>query len=334
MEKKPAPKKSARTKDVKTTPPAAKRGAKTDPISPKSARTNTPKLKRKNVKLHEGTAFKNLETKDGKGRVAIFVKKKTIDYEIELKRLQIELLKLQNHVRKHGLKILMIFEGRDAAGKGGTIKRITEHLNPRGARVVALEKPSDRERSQWYFQRYVQHLPTAGEIVLFDRSWYNRAMVEPIMGFCSDEENKRFLKDVPLFEQMLVKNGIKLFKIYFSVSKSVQLERFKARETDPLKQYKISPVDMEAQNLWDQYSVKKFQMISESNRTIAPWTIVRSDNKKLARTNTIKSILKKVDYAGKLANKYFTTDPEIIISGIDELKLMEDLLMTPGDLPG
>jgi len=286
------------------------------------------------VRLHEGTAYKNLENIDGKGRVAVYVRKKQIDYEIELKRLQIELLKFQNHVKETGARILLIFEGRDAAGKGGTIKRITEHLNPRGARVVALEKPSDRERNQWYFQRYIQHLPTAGEIVLLDRSWYNRAMVEPIMGFCTDEENKRFLKDVPLFEQMLVKDGIKMFKFYFSVSKEVQLKRFKAREKDPLKQYKISPVDMEAQNLWDQYSVKKFQMISETNRTVAPWTIVRSDIKKMARVNTIKYILHDMKYPGKLESKFFQQDPEIIISGIDELKMMEDLLMTPGKLPG
>ncbi len=290
--------------------------------------------KPKKVQLHEGTATKNQGSEDSKGRVTIHVKKKTLNYEVELKLLQIELLKLQNHVKENNLRVLMIFEGRDAAGKGGTIKRITEHLNPRGARVVALEKPSDVETKQWYFQRYIQHLPTGGEIVLFDRSWYNRAMVEPIMGFCTDEQNKRFIKDVPLFEQMLVKDGIKLFKFYFSVSKREQLNRFKRRETDPLKQFKISPVDMEAQNLWDQYSVKKFQMLSETNRTIAPWTIIRSDNKKLARLNTIKYILKKMDYEGKTESKNFKPDSDILISGITELKLMEDLLMTPGDLPG
>lgn len=323
MEKKPAPRSAKKTPAKAATKP-----------KPAAAKKNSATSKKEPIKLHEGTAFKNLDKVDSKGRVAIYVKKKQIDYEIELKRLQIELLKFQNHVKKTGARVLMIFEGRDAAGKGGTIKRITEHLNPRGARVVALAKPNDTERSQWYFQRYIEHLPTGGEIVLFDRSWYNRAMVEPIMGFCTDEENKRFLKDVPLFEQMLVKNGIMLFKFYFSVSKEVQLKRFKARETDPLKQYKISPVDMEAQKLWDQYSVKKFQMISETNRTVAPWTIVRSDVKKLARVNTIKFILKKMSYPGKLEAKYFKTDPNIIISGIDELKMMEDLLMTPGKLPG
>ena len=325
---------------TRTTKPVVK--VTPDPVEPKEVpqvkedakTTSGTVVKSKKIHLHEGTATKNKDAHDSKGRVAVYVKKKTLDYEIELKRLQIELLKLQNHVKEHDLRVLMIFEGRDAAGKGGTIKRITEHLNPRGARVVALEKPSDVETRQWYFQRYIQPLPAGGEIVLFDRSWYNRAMVEPIMGFCTDEQNKRFIKDVPLFEQMLVKDGIKLFKFYFSVSKEEQLARFKARETDPLKQYKISPVDMEAQNLWDQYSVKKFQMLSETNRTIAPWTIIRSDNKKLARLNTIKYILRKMDYDGKLDKEYFKTNSNILVSGIKELKLMEDLLMTPGDLPG
>lgn len=316
MEKKPASKASPRAKRPAARKPETK---PTDPIK---------------MKLSDGTAAKNLGKKASPKRVAVNVKKATIDYEIELKKLQIELLKMQNHVKTKGLRVLMIFEGRDAAGKGGTIKRITEHLNPRGARVVALEKPSDRERTQWYFQRYVQHLPSEGEIVIFDRSWYNRAMVEPIMGFCTDEENKRFLKDVPLFEQMLVKNGTKLFKFYFSVSREEQAKRFEARKTDPLKQFKISPVDQQAQNLWDQYTVKKFQMLSETNRTIAPWTIIRSDNKKLARLNVIKHILTGSNYSGKIDKKLLAVDPEIIISGIDELKHMEDNLMKPGELPG
>ena len=336
MDKKPMSSKPVTSSAKGTTSPATAKTAATPKTGPANAKNPTsPKVKAKTAPhLHEGTATKNKGAEDSKGRVKIYVKKKTLDYELELKRLQIELLKLQNHVKEHDLRVLMIFEGRDAAGKGGTIKRITEHLNPRGARVVALEKPSDRERKQWFFQRYIQHLPTGGEIVLFDRSWYNRAMVEPIMGFCTDEQNKRFIKDVPLFEQMLVKDGIKLFKFYFSVSKEEQLARFKARETDPLKQFKISPVDMEAQNLWDQYSVKKFQMLSETNRTIAPWTIIRSDNKKMARLNTIKFILKNIDYEGKLDQKTFNTDPNILVSGIKELKLMEGLLMTPGKLPG
>jgi polyphosphate kinase 2 len=287
------------------------------------------------VKLREHTSYKYSEKNHKKNNsVAVWVKEATLDYERQLHDLQIELMKMQGQVRKDGMRIVMLFEGRDAAGKGGTIKRFTEHMNPRGARVVALEKPSDKERTQWYFQRYVAHLPAAGEIVFFDRSWYNRAMVEPVMGFCTDEENKRFLKDVPMFEQMLVKDGIMLFKFYFSVSKKEQLRRFKSRHGDMLKQYKISPVDEQAQELWDQYTVKKFQMLSETNRTVAPWTIVRSDVKKLARLNCIKYVLSQVDYRDKCAAKLLEVDPAIIISGIDELKMMEDNLMKPKSLPG
>ena len=228
----------------------------------------------------------------------------------------------------------MLFEGRDAAGKGGTIKRITEHLNPRGTRTVALLTPDDTERTQWYFQRYIQHLPAEGEIVLFDRSWYNRAMVEPIMGFCTDEENKRFLKDVPLLEEMLVKDGILLFKYFFSVSKAEQLRRFVSRETDPLIHFKISPVDRAAQDKWDDYTVRKFQLLNETNRTLAPWTIIRSDNKKLARLNCIKHILLQIDYKDKLAIGQLKTDPAIVVSGIDEIRYMEENLLTPVELPG
>jgi polyphosphate kinase 2 len=241
---------------------------------------------------------------------------------------------MQKHVRSRGLRLLMLFEGRDAAGKGGTIKRIIEHLNPRGTRIVALVAPDDTEQTQWYFQRYIQHLPSAGEIVMFDRSWYNRAMVEPVMDFCTDEQNKRFLKDVPMLEEMLVKDGIMLFKFFFSVSKDEQLRRFDSRETDPLKQYKISPVDRMAQEMWDDYTVRKFQMLNETNRTLSPWTIIRSDNKKLARLNCIKHILSKIDYEDKIAQKELRTDPEVLISGIDEIRYMEEHLLQPMTLPG
>lgn len=256
-------------------------------------------------------------------KVQIWVKKENIAYEIELKRLQVELLKLQNHVKDKGLKILMIFEGRDAAGKGGTIKRITEHLNPRGARVVALEKPSDTEKTQWYFQRYVKHLPSAGEIVLFDRSWYNRAMVEPVMGFCTEREHHKFLKDAPQFEKMIVDEDIKIFKFYFSVSKDEQKKRFKARETDPLKQYKLSPVDKESQGLWNEYSLAKFMMLSSTHTEIAPWTIIKSDNKKKARINAMKHILNFVDYPEKIDKKEIVVDRNIIVYGRDEAIKME-----------
>jgi len=256
-------------------------------------------------------------------KIQIWVKKEKLAYEIELKRLQVELLKLQNHVKDKGLKILMIFEGRDAAGKGGTIKRITEHLNPRGARVVALEKPSDTEKTQWYFQRYVKHLPSAGEIVLFDRSWYNRAMVEPVMGFCTEREHHKFLKDAPQFEKMIVDEDIKIFKFYFSVSKNEQKKRFKARETDPLKQYKLSPVDKESQGLWNEYSLAKFMMLSSTHTEIAPWTIIKSDDKKKARINAMKHILNFVDYPDKIDKKEIIVDRDIIVYGRDESIKME-----------
>jgi len=267
---------------------------------------------------------KKVEAKNGK--VQIWVKTKTLEYEKELSALQVELLKFQNHVKDKGLKILMIFEGRDAAGKGGTIKRITEHLNPRGARIVALEKPSDKETSQWYFQRYAKHLPSAGEIVLFDRSWYNRSMVEPVMGFCSERQHHKFLKDAPEFERMIVDEGIQIFKFYFSVSKKEQAARFKARETDPLKQYKLSPVDKESQKLWDEYTLAKFMMLSATHTESAPWTIVKSDDKKRARINCIKHILNFVKYPNQIKKKDIAIDKDIIIYGRDEAIKMEKQL--------
>jgi polyphosphate kinase 2 len=328
----------------KTSKPKNKNAQKSKQISAKDK--NMPKAKKEiktkndkknkklKKKLSEHTAFKNKDKPKKKSRQPVWVKKFTLKYEEELHKLQIELLKMQKQVKSEGLRIVALFEGRDAAGKGGTIKRITEHLNPRGTRVVALLSPSDNERTQWYFQRYIQHLPSAGEIVLFDRSWYNRAMVEPVMGFCSDEQNKRFLKDVPLLEEMIVKDGIILFKFFFSVSKEEQLRRFESRETDPLKHFKISPVDRMAQELWDDYTVRKFQMLNETNRTLAPWTIIRSDNKKLARLNCIKHILSKIDYEGKISKKELRTNPNILTSGIEEIRFLEKHLLKPTELPG
>ena len=261
--------------------------------------------------------------KNGKKRVAVWVKEEVLQYEDELKQLQIELLKMQNHIKDTGQKVLMIFEGRDAAGKGGTIKRITEHLNPRGARVVALDKPSDIEKSQWYFQRYSQYLPSAGEIVLFDRSWYNRAGVEPVMNFCTQEEHKEFLHEVSEFEKMLINSDIKIFKFYFSVSKAEQKKRFDKRKTDPLKQYKLSPVDEKSQGLWDKYTIAKYSMLLASHTDHAPWTVIRSDNKKKARINCIKHILNNMEYANKAKNKVLKADDEIRIYAHDEIKIME-----------
>ena len=285
------------------------------------------------VKLTEGMAHRNLGKK-GDDRVPVHVKQSHLDYEAELKQLQLELMKLQLTVKEQGMRVVLLFEGRDAAGKGGTIKRIIANLNVRGIRVVALDKPNDQEKTQWYFQRYVQHLPSAGEIVIFDRSWYNRAMVEPVMEFCTDEQHKRFLKSVPMFEAMLIKDGIDLFKFYFSVSKKEQKRRFKSREMNLLKQYKLSPVDKLAQEYWHRYSIAKFQMLNESNRTIAPWTIIRSDNKKKARINCIKHILSHLDYENKVADEKLQVDPDIVVSGIDEIQHMEDNLMTPKKLHG
>jgi polyphosphate kinase 2 len=264
-------------------------------------------------------------TKERSDKVQIWVKKEKLAYEKELKRLQVELLKFQNYVKEKGLKILMIFEGRDAAGKGGTIKRITEHLNPRGARVVALEKPSDKETSQWYFQRYTKHLPAAGEIVLFDRSWYNRSMVEPVMKFCTEREHHKFLKDAPEFEKMIVDEDIKLFKFYFSVSKDEQERRFKSRENDPLKQYKLSPVDKESQKLWDEYTLAKYMMLSATHTAEAPWTIIKSDDKKKARINCIKHILNFVEYPNKISDKKIKVDSKIVVYGRDEAISMEKM---------
>jgi polyphosphate kinase 2 len=266
---------------------------------------------------------KKEKSKKHEGKIQVWIKEENIEYEKELQKLQVELLKFQNHVKAQGLKILMIFEGRDAAGKGGTIKRLTEHLNPRGARVVALEKPSDTEKTQWYFQRYIEHLPSAGEIVIFDRSWYNRAMVEPVMGFCTERQHHKFLKDAPKFEAMIADEEIKIFKFYFSVTKKEQAARFKARETDPLKQYKLSPVDKESQRLWDEYTLAKFMMLSATHTSVAPWTIVKSDDKKKARINAFKHILNYVEYPDKIDEKEIVVDNEIIIFGRDEAIEME-----------
>jgi len=322
----------AKAKKKKPNPKDIKNKTKKE-ISVKGAKVDKAKKKLK-TKLSEHTAFKNKAKSKKKTRQPVWVKKFTLHYEAEVHKLQIELLKMQKTVKAKGLRLMMLFEGRDAAGKGGTIKRIIEHLNPRGYRVVALLAPDETERTQWYFQRYVRHFPSAGEIVLFDRSWYNRAMVEPVMDFCSDEQNKRFLKDVPFIEEMMVKDGIQLFKFFFSVSKDEQLRRFDSRETDPLKQFKISPVDRLAQDKWDDYTVRKFQMLNETNRTLAPWSIIRSDNKKLARLNCIKFILSQIDYEGKAPEEELQIDPDILISGIDEIRFMEDNLLSPLQLPG
>jgi polyphosphate kinase 2 len=220
-------------------------------------------------------------------------------YEAEKYKLQVELLKLQSWAKESGQRIVILFEGRDAAGKGGTIRRFMEHLNPRGARVVALEKPTESERGQWYFQRYVQHLPTAGEIVLFDRSWYNRAGVEQVMGFCSENEYQQFIHQAPLFERQLVQSGVYLIKFWFSVSRKEQRRRFKERELHPLKQWKLSPIDLASLDKWDDYTKAKEAMFFETDTADAPWTVIKSDCKKRARLNAMRFVLHKLPYAKK-----------------------------------
>lgn len=221
------------------------------------------------------------------------------DYKETLQRLQIELVKLQNHIIKHEDKILIIFEGRDAGGKDGTIKRIIQHLSPRETRVVALGKPSDRDLSIWYFQRYTPYLPAAQEMVLFNRSWYNRAGVERVMDFCSEAEYHEFIETVPHYEQLLVRSGIKLFKYYLDISKQEQKKRLKQRQDDPLKQWKISPIDKQAQKHWDAYSEARNIMFARTHHLSAPWTIVRADDKRAARVNIIKDMLFRLEYKGK-----------------------------------
>ena len=274
----------------------------------------------KEIKTETGEiALKEIEFKSSKYEKISFK-----DYETLLERYQIELLKLQKFVKEKGLKILILMEGRDAAGKGGTIKRLCEHLNPRGCRIVALEKPSNVEKTQWYFQRYVAHLPSGGEITIFDRSWYNRAMVEPVMGFCTHAEHKDFLRQVPKFEELLVSAGIILFKFYFSVSKEEQKRRFESRRTDPLKQYKLSPVDARSQELWNQYTLAKYSMLLASNTEFAPWTILDSNDKKIARLNAFRCILSRIDYPEKIDAKELAVDPNLVRNGAREIVLMED----------
>jgi len=233
-------------------------------------------------------------------------------YEREKFKLQVELLKLQAWVKETGQRLVIVFEGRDAAGKGGTIKRFMEHLNPRGARVVALEKPTDTEQGQWYFQRYIQHLPTSGEIVLLDRSWYNRAGVERVMGFCTPEEYNEFMRQTPEFERQLVRSGIHLIKFWFSVSREEQRRRFKEREGHPLKHWKLSPIDKASLDKWDDYTRAKEAMFFETDTAEAPWTVIKSDCKKRARLNAMRYVLHKLPYKRKDVEQIGKLDPLLV----------------------
>lgn len=261
------------------------------------------------------------------------IKKSKIAYEKELISLQVELLKLQRHIKEAGEKLLLIFEWRDAAWKWWTIKRFREYLNPRWARLVALEKPTDFEKTQWYFQRYVSHLPAGWEMVFFDRSWYNRAWVEPVMWFVSKNQYEQFLKEVPNFEKMLVESGIKVVKFYFAVSKEEQKKRFESREFNPLKQYKLSPIDQYSQQLWDKYTLAEYYNFSNTHTKWAPWIIINSDDKKKARINAIKYVLNQYEYPEKTEDKeLLKIDKKIISNWEDKVKNLEKEVDLKDDL--
>lgn len=243
--------------------------------------------------------------------------------EQALKPYQAEIIKMQQHLEKTNTRMIVLFEGRDAAGKGGTLRRITRYMNEKHYRVVALGKPTEDQLTQWYFQRYVEQFPRGGEMVLFDRSWYNRAVVEPIFNFCTEEQYKFFMTGVTGFEKDIVRQGTILLKLYFSVTKDEQKERFARRKNDPLRQWKLSEVDLQAQDRWDDFTQKKYDMLKRTHTTDAPWTIVRSDNKHLARLNTLKAILNTVRYKGRSRKLDFQVDSDIIVSGSRELEIME-----------
>ena len=277
---------------------AALRRALFEKPGPKDGRADDPDMELSAHWRDGGYPYKNLLSRKS--------------YEAQKYKLQVELLKLQAWVKDSGQRVLILFEGRDAAGKGGTIKRFMEHLNPRGARVVALEKPSEIERGQWYFQRYAQHLPTRGEIVMFDRSWYNRAGVERVMGFCSNEEYIEFMRQAPEFERHLVYSGVHVFKFWFSVSREEQRRRFKERRSHPLKQWKLSPIDLASLDKWDDYTRAKESMFFHTDSADAPWTVIKSDCKKRARLNAMRYVLNQLDYANKDLEALGPLDPLIV----------------------
>ena len=243
--------------------------------------------------------------------------------EQELKPFQAELISLQNYLKDTKKRMIIIFEGRDASGKGGTIRRVSRYMNEKHYRTVALGKPTSEQLTQWYFQRYVRHFPHGGEIVLFDRSWYNRAMVEPVLGFCSPEEHKNFMKGVVGFEKDLVRQGTILIKFYFSVTKSEQARRFERRKTDPLRQWKLSEVDIQAQDHWDEFTNAKYEMLRRSHTSSAPWTIIRSNDKHAARLNALRVILNSMPYKDKSTELDFVPNPDIVVSGSREIETME-----------
>lgn len=256
------------------------------------------------------------------------------DQDQELKPYQAELIKLQQHLETTGQKVIILFEGRDAAGKGGTIRRVTRYMNEKHYRLVALGKPTEEQKTQWFYQKYIQHFPHAGEMVLFDRSWYNRAMVESVFDFCSKKEYEDFMKGVKGFEKDLVRQGTILIKLYFSVTKAEQAKRFERRKTDPLRQWKLSEIDVQAQERWDDFTQTKYEMLRQTHSHTAPWTIIRSNDKHLARLEVLKIILNKIDYENRDKDLNFTPNQEVVISGARELENMEAQITSNGKFIG
>lgn len=274
--------------------------------------------------------YRALKDEDSKAKRAL----KRRRQEQALKPYQAELLRLQRYLEETGRRMVILFEGRDAAGKGGTIRRVTRYMNEKHYRVVALGKPTDQQRTQWFFQKYVAQLPRGGEIVLFDRSWYNRAMVEPVFGFCTPEEYKNFMRGVTGFEKDLVRQGTILVKLYFSVTKDEQAARFERRKTDPLRQWKLSEVDVQAQERWDDFTNQKYEMLKRTHSSHAPWTVIRSNDKQLARLNAMKAILNSVPYERGNAELDFVPDSNVVISGAREVEIMEAERLRNGKFAG
>ena len=256
------------------------------------------------------------------------------DNEQKLKPYQAELIKLQKYLEQSNQKMIILFEGRDAAGKGGTIRRVTRYMDEKHYRVVALGKPTEEQKTQWFYQKYIQHFPRAGEIVLFDRSWYNRAMVEQVFGFCSKREYDDFMNGVKGFENDLVRQGIILIKLYYSVTKDEQARRFKRRQDDPLRQWKLSEIDMQAQERWDDFTITKYNMIKQTHSHNAPWTIIRSKDKQKARLESLKVILNSVDYDSRDENLNYSLNPEVVISGAREIEIMDAQITSTGKFIG
>jgi polyphosphate kinase 2 len=254
--------------------------------------------------------------------------------EQALKPFQSELLLVQQHLEETGKRMIILFEGRDASGKGGTIRRVSRYMNEKRYRIVALGKPTNQQRTEWFFQKYVTHFPHGGEIVMFDRSWYNRAMVEPVFGFCTPEEYKNFMRGVVGFEKDLVRQGTILIKLYFSVTKSEQQQRFERRKTDPLRQWKLSEVDLQAQERWDEFTTQKYEMLKRSSSNHAPWTVIRSNDKHLARLNAMKTIINSVPYQRGNEELDFVPDPKVVISGPREVEIMEAERLKRGKFKG